>query len=865
MSARQSSGRQRFFDALLAVLLMTATSVIGWQLLKSTWQGAHSGRFYAPAVMFAAGNGLHGVSVEEIPRLRDFLDLKLSAISAKELPAEPRLIELDFNQGYVPYLLYAIGIAWRLFGISWQVIIIPIIFLFALNTLALYGLFRLGAGRALSSVGVLLASAGTLPMLENLEDFPKSPFVLTSIFVLLYIVKRPPKTTHLLAFAALLGVVQGIGLGFRRDLAVCVPPTLLVLGLSELDASTMTLRKRAAAAILFCLCFVVPAFPVLNAFRQYHSDNVGTHVTLMGMATEEEDRMAVQRASYERIALRKDCFVSAAASSYATRAKSVSGEIPPMGKSDLLREFVKTFPADMITRAYAAVLRILTSNVTEGLLPDLRTVSLLSTALFFMALSWSAPRKTGIILLLLMYFCGHTSIQFELRHVFHLGFLQFWFPLCLVNRIPTVGGEIDKLLSRRQESSIDADRSRIWRQRLQRTALFWMAAAVICFGPLYACRIYQYCRVEEMLSAFRSADLESVPFKQRPLGAYVLFSPIARAACSSATYLDERTSSRTEYWVAEFTREPESPHFWLRYEAKGDPNDFSAPFLIDPTNIGGTGTFRCFFPVYEDLDPARWSCFVGVALPGPHRDQLKGLYRVRNLRDFPLLLNASVPENAPQFRHWQTVGSFHYVNSPLFVRRPIPDDPRIEAEAALSVLLQSDAAGSAERYGAALESNSGNIMLLLGLGKAYEAQGNLDMERNAYRDAIESLPFFVAPYESMDIFLQKHGSPTARVDAWRQIAASHPGEFYAHLYLGNALQTAGLLAQCLDAYRLAVSLAPCHAAGHAGLASAERQMGNMEGALLNYQEALRLNPADKSIKEAVQELRKGDSKPQIVK
>jgi len=194
---------------------------------------------FGPAVMFAAGHGWKNPDLDELPALHAFLHPPMPAahppaidrFDVASLPAEVAVLPWDNFQLRQRYLIYAVGVTWRLFGVSWSALTPLYALMYGVSAALLYGIFRLGAARAIAAALTLLLvfSPIQLDNLVRLRDYSKAPFILAAILLLGYMLRHRLTPRRLAAIALLFGVVTGIGSGFRMDVVMCLPAFVVVL------------------------------------------------------------------------------------------------------------------------------------------------------------------------------------------------------------------------------------------------------------------------------------------------------------------------------------------------------------------------------------------------------------------------------------------------------------------------------------------------------------------------------------------------------------------------------------------------------------------------------------------------------------
>jgi hypothetical protein len=379
--------------------------------------------------------------VEEVPGLRAFLypETGKELLAPEALPEQYSSTDWSTYQQYHRYLVYTMGIVWRLFGISWDSAKVVAIGFYAAVVLLVYALIRLACGRVmgLATAALVAVFPVTLALIYNIRDFSKGPFLLAIIGGLIYLILEPRARRQLLIAAALLGVVAGIGMGFRRDLMIAIPPVAAVLLLVPLATGRRSLRLRTGALACFGLACMLTAGPVLSAFNQ--RGTLAWHDIMMGFSDVLEDELGITDASYERMPVKHDVFVTGLALGNARRETSSEMPLTIIEHDEAKRKYVlKTlylFPADMVLRAEASVLRVLQGIIQHGQgwrygwSVHMERWGFLYAMAGFIAISAVRFRLALGLFLLLLYFGGITSMQFEWRHAYHLFFAPVFFLL----------------------------------------------------------------------------------------------------------------------------------------------------------------------------------------------------------------------------------------------------------------------------------------------------------------------------------------------------------------------------------------------------------------------------------------------------
>ncbi len=419
------------------------------------------------------------------------------------------------------------------------------------------------------------------------------------------------------------------------------------------------IRIKISALIIFILVFLLYASPKFDQIGYYSA-----HRTLSGFMTPFDARLGVTRPVYDWGYQYSDDFVWA--NTYA-QAKAIvpaynfsysANEYNRLGL-DYIWKIATYFPADMLTRTYAAVLKILELpftyieppvGITNQFIIDLyawraKIMNLLAGSGFFLVVitlllvSTVSLRKAIFCLFFLLYFAGYPVLHFQGRHYFHLEFISWWSlgfvlqqTMLFINRI--AHRDVVGYLSQLKPSSA------------KRMLCFAAGSLMILLIPLFLLRQYQSWKVGNLLHAYANADTERLPLREQPLRNNIVlmtnpeqFKPALQGSVSA------------DYLVAEFCNQHcDYSTVWpiLRYgddSVSGRPS-FSRSMRINLANFD-TMSRRVFFPAISYNEASCGSAyFKGIEMSREQVDCLCGLYRVKDPSQFPLLLTMSLPVTA---------------------------------------------------------------------------------------------------------------------------------------------------------------------------------------------------------------------------
>ncbi len=638
--------------------------------------------WFASSVMVATGHGFVFPKVPEMPALEAFLRQETMWLDPKALPDHPNTHEVLSFEACHPYLVQSVGWTWRLFGISWHTLKVLPLLMFAVSAAFVYGIFRLGMNRAFSFLGALLFmwTPAVLIMVPSLRDFGKVPFLLGAVFLMGCIIRFRLGRGRYLGLCALLGLLLGVGMGFRQDALPFAPLALVVaMGAAQGDRRRLGVLMRVAGATVLAAGFLFPSWRVLINMRSGQSEQA--HHLIQGLTTPCFDQLGMARPAYEFAYMTNDYYVYAIENSYNRR---ISDKNPFMiydnpAAAEAGRDWVKqvavTCPADLITRGYAAVLwgmgntgvhikpgldfSPFIENLQRRLLPLGRhfagfgAVYVCSGLLLLAARSW---RRGLFALLLVLYACGYVSLLFEFRHCFHIAFVPVWFALFVADKVLYGLWLLRFPEARREAGAAVRSPSRWWCPAVRRAFVFAAVTLLVLLGGLYAARAWQHFAVGGMLARAEASTLAPVTTTVEDRGEWQVHRPTATIPGLGGVPAAEVSETPTAYLVAEFAPSDRPRQVWVRYRQGNIENDFSHFFEVRPSPAGDDGPMRYFFPVFEVSVPlprgpgrpvqeyAR-GAFEGL---GVHRDDLadfRGLYQVDDLSRFPILPHLSLPSD----------------------------------------------------------------------------------------------------------------------------------------------------------------------------------------------------------------------------
>jgi len=406
-------------------------------------------RYYEPAIRVACGQPFATDRDGRLSReMSAFLGLERAVLSCEAVP--PPLNPDPNPPTRIWYHLFVtVAAVWRVTGISWAAIDGIAAFMMSISAVCVYGIFRLWIPAWIAIPLALVSILPGLRYLLYLRDVSKAPFILASLVVVAWLASRNLSRARFLALMVGIGLLLGMGYGFRPDVLIALP----------LLAATATLFRPAPlgriwlggimGSFLMAGAFVLAARPVFSAF----SSNVGSchwHFSLLGLSDESTRQLVLPRGNVSWLSHPDDLIVWRSVESYAERvlgAPTVGFCTPTYDQVSkaVYLETITTFPGDFLRRALAAGGHTIAYGFW-GLSPARRLdVATLSAWFRYAILAGSLLLWVVVILTLLArnlrlglfgcfalaYLSAYPIVQFHPRHFFHLAFLA-WVPVGLV-------------------------------------------------------------------------------------------------------------------------------------------------------------------------------------------------------------------------------------------------------------------------------------------------------------------------------------------------------------------------------------------------------------------------------------------------
>jgi hypothetical protein len=217
--------------------------------------------FMREAVMWACGHGLVDPVVTP-PEMTEFLFNKRTSLSCDVVTSvgEVRPLGIFVRSHFL--LAGAVGLLWRIFGVAYASLWPLFGAMLGMYALAVYAFVRQFFGRFLAlGVALLLTfSPVTAGALNHLRDFSKAPFILGTLALLIFALRRGSlQPVGRICLGA--GAILGIGYGFRTDVLIVIPIGILMLVIGLPSVMSRAARGLCVASFLLgTFLFAAPTF-----------------------------------------------------------------------------------------------------------------------------------------------------------------------------------------------------------------------------------------------------------------------------------------------------------------------------------------------------------------------------------------------------------------------------------------------------------------------------------------------------------------------------------------------------------------------------------------------------------------------------
>lgn len=414
-----------------------------------------------------------------LPQWQAFLSRQIEYFPCEALHGVP-LVEVGVSWRQSEYFHRLLGLWFQVIGPTINAFVGFQAAFHAATCAIAYLIFRLGLWRivALAGAAGLAWSSWHLTAVAMPIEYAKAPWMLAAVALCGLLLRRDGQGKPLRIPALALGLVVGIGIGFKADLMAAVPLALITTTLFVRGTSSAPSRKLEAT---WCVVLGIAAGSAGVLWRTLGGETGSLLAVqfLGGLAWTTEGQHAVNPLYDYGLAF-DDSHITVLINSYAQR---VLGATQPMhflsremqqASTQLLWDIWSTFPGDFVLRVIAATLRVLQLN-GYGL-------PLAVAGLF--AVFARSPRAGWFVAVATVYLSAYVSLVFQRRHFYHLEFISWGLS----------GAVIQALLMPHRWAPVRITAGERWRQiggRALTAAIPLLVIAAGALAVLTAARTYQ--------------------------------------------------------------------------------------------------------------------------------------------------------------------------------------------------------------------------------------------------------------------------------------------------------------------------------------------------------------------------------------
>ena len=501
-------------DVVLSVVVAVVAYSVAHQALAANYR-------VAPAIedLFVACTGRPGWmpdpnAVFALPQWTAFLERKIEYFPCDAIKGF-RLFEVGITWDLQQYFHLALSTWFRFVGPTVNGFISFQSASYAITSVLAYLIFRLGLGRiiALACAAGFVSSSSHLAMAGLPIEYSKAPWALGVVLLCSVIVLRDTAGRPLRWAALTLGLVAGLGIGFKPDLIAIVPLAMLTPVLFVGPANRRGTSRKLTAALLVIAGVTVGGGAML--YRNFLAPTASLlPVQVLGGQDWQTESLHASSPLYDYAVTYDDSNVTWLINSYGQRVlgkTTISGffsrEMAEI-TARLVVDLWTTFPGDLVLRVMAATIRVLQ---LDGLSPYVAVAGLF--LVFF------RNRRHGwFVVFATAYLCAYVSLVFQRRHIFHLEFISWWLAGVVVQSIWLAAVEIVGAFREGRVASMLSDaRARFLTPALG-AALCLLLIGAGSWAVLIAARQYQQVRLIRLVEHYQQMPREKRGVTASPIG-----------------------------------------------------------------------------------------------------------------------------------------------------------------------------------------------------------------------------------------------------------------------------------------------------------------------------------------------------------
>ncbi len=520
---------------------------------------------------------------------------------------------------------------------------------YAITCVMAYLIFRLAMPRliALACAGGFIFSASHLGKVGLPIEYAKAPWVLAVVLLCAWMVIRDENGRPIRWVALALGLVAGLGIGFKQDLLAVAPLAVITPLVFVRPASGERFRRLIAATLV--VAGIAAAGGVMiyrNLFSPYGSLFA---VQILGGQDWQTESLHAVSPLYDYGITWDDSHVVMLINSYGRRVLGTTGNAGFLSRelqhvsTDLVVQLWRTFPGDLILRAIAAVVRVVRLNEFSPFIALAGLVVVLASRI---RIGW-------FVLFVTAYLAFNVSLVFQRRHVFHLEFIPWLLAGIVATALLSARGAVAASLRRGGLVEDLAAATERYAPVAIRAGLSIAAVLAGTWLTLTIARSYQHGRVLDLVERYRVAPTDVRAVTWAPTD-----GDETTARVSGLSLTDRSVPANvpvTEYLEATFTcREAGTFPVKSRYLPPEDATNWSRQFDVICSDRDADA--RLLLPVYQLGTRYQYD---GLVMRKADAQLLASVAIVQADASIPLFLDLQVPAD------WQRRSWFERLRWPI--------------------------------------------------------------------------------------------------------------------------------------------------------------------------------------------------------
>lgn len=357
-----------------------------------------------------------------LPQWTAFVERKIEYFPCDAIAGMP-LLQLGVIWQLQKYFHLALSTWFRIIGPTINGFITFQSAMCALTSAVAYLIFRLGMGRivALACAAAFVWSPYHLAIIGLPFEYAKAPWVLAVVLLCGLVVRRDVEGKSLGWVSLALGLVAGVGTGFKPDVIAVLPLALASTLIFVRRGPAGAPSRKAMATLMVAVGVAIGGGEML--YRNFFSESGSLlPIQILGGQDRVTESLHASSPLYDYGLIWDDSHMTWLLNSYGHRVvgtTAISGflshEMQDVA-TRLAEDLWMTFPGDLVLRVLAATMRVLQMSGGGG------AVAALGLLLVF---AWNV-RMGWFVAFATLYLCAYVSLIFQHRHFFHLEFISWW-------------------------------------------------------------------------------------------------------------------------------------------------------------------------------------------------------------------------------------------------------------------------------------------------------------------------------------------------------------------------------------------------------------------------------------------------------